>query len=189
VDNEFRGEVVNEFERILPGLLRREGGLVDDPDDPGGVTKFGISLRAHPELGREGIVELSEEDAGEIYRLDYWEPMKCDRLSLPKALVLFDFAVHSGNRRATIEAQRVVDVEDDGVFGPITLAAVVRSPTAVFCPELQFARVRYLHAIVTGRPESRKFFRGWIGRLLHVDDELGPLLASTRVKRSRSVFR
>jgi lysozyme family protein len=58
------------FERALAFTLRWEGGLSQDPDDPGGTTKYGISARAHPEVD---VRNLTLEDAKEIYRKEYWE--------------------------------------------------------------------------------------------------------------------
>ena len=58
-----------ETEKIIADLIVREGGLVSDPDDRGGMTKFGISQRAHPELD---IPNLTKEEAKQVYFEDYW---------------------------------------------------------------------------------------------------------------------
>src|SRR5438045_9518054 len=85
------------FDQALALVLRFEGGYVNDEQDPGGETKFGISKRAYPNLD---IRNLTPELAGQIYASDYWGPSGCDRLTPGMAVVVFDSAVHVGVRRA-----------------------------------------------------------------------------------------
>jgi hypothetical protein len=66
----MEGRMSEHFERAVAFVLRHEGGYVNDPRDPGGETKYGISKRAYPRLDIKG---LTEADAKEIYRRDYWE--------------------------------------------------------------------------------------------------------------------
>lgn len=68
-------------------------GYVNDPHDPGGETKYGISKRAHPD---EDIKNLTLERAGEIYFQDYWLPNHCFQLDWPMNLCVFDTAVNMG---------------------------------------------------------------------------------------------
>ena len=157
------------FELELPGLLEREGGLVDHPNDPGGLTKFGISLRAYPQLGRDGIRELSEERAGAIYRADYWDPLLLSEVDdQSAAAAIFDFAVNAGIRRSTITTQRIVGAVDDGRFGPKTLAAVNAFDPELFVARFTVARVAY-YLELSRRRELRVFLRGWIRRALELD--------------------
>jgi len=74
-------------------VLSWEGGYVNDPRDPGGETKYGISKRAHPDVD---IKNLTIEQAKAIYREEYWNRINGDELTFPEALALMDFAVHSG---------------------------------------------------------------------------------------------
>ncbi|MDX1352535.1 MAG: glycosyl hydrolase 108 family protein [Thiomicrorhabdus sp.] len=81
------------FERAFEFILKWEGGYVNDPDDSGGETKFGVSKRAHPHLD---IKNLTEDQAKEVYYRDYW--MKLEFRNLPdrcKAYA-FDTAVNMG---------------------------------------------------------------------------------------------
>lgn len=81
-------------------VLRVEGGLVDHPEDPGGITNYGISLRAYPQLGVSGIRYLQRHQAVDIYHRDYWLPVAAvvtdDRLRV----MVFDAAVNHGLARA-----------------------------------------------------------------------------------------
>lgn len=85
------------FDEAVAHILRFEGGYVNDPADPGGETKYGISKRAYPQLD---IKNLTVEDAKAIYYRDYWLPAGCDSLPTAAAFLVFDFAVNAGVERA-----------------------------------------------------------------------------------------
>ena len=86
------------FERALAFTLGWEGGLVNHPNDPGGVTRYGISKRAYP---NEDIINLTLTRAGEIYHRDYWTDI-ADFLPEPLDMVVFDTAVNVGKRKALL---------------------------------------------------------------------------------------
>ena len=81
-----------DFDDAFDILLKFEGGYVDNPDDGGGPTKYGISQRSYPDID---IESLTKEEAKEIYRKDYWE-VCCLYLSWPLSLVVFDTSVLMG---------------------------------------------------------------------------------------------
>ena len=82
------------FAKALNFVLRWEGGYTNDPTDPGGETKYGISKRAYPHLN---IKALTKEQAAQIYAKDYWDAAGCNECSEPKlAIALFDAAVNVG---------------------------------------------------------------------------------------------
>ena len=112
------------FERAVEVILDLEGGYSDDPHDPGGRTKFGISQAAYPDMD---IANLTGEQAITLYRRDYWDACKCSLLPWPWQLYVFDGAVNQGVKTAIRIMQRVLGVKDDGVVGPVTLAAVERA--------------------------------------------------------------
>ena len=87
------------FRAAVANVLEIEGGLVDHPHDPGGITNFGISLRAFPHLGRDGIRSMTRGQAAGIYRTAYWNRIPA---SLPDGLrwMAFDAAVNHGVGRA-----------------------------------------------------------------------------------------
>lgn len=96
-----------------------EGGYVNDPNDPGGETKYGISKKAYPHVD---IRNLTVQQAMDIYRRDYWSAAHCDTVSANIRLPLFDCAVNQGCATAVRMLQKLVKVEEDGVFGPATAA-------------------------------------------------------------------
>ena len=81
------------FHRALSFTIPHEGGYVNDSEDAGGETKWGISKRYHPD---EDIVNLTPERAAEIYWNDYWLPAGCEDLPLPTSTIVFDTAVLCG---------------------------------------------------------------------------------------------
>lgn len=105
------------FEKAIDVILRCEGGECNDPADPGGHTKFGISARAYPDLD---IGKLTISQASQIYRTDYWAPNDCDELPYWAALCVFDSAVNMGRGSAVKFLQQVAKVSLDGKIGPIT---------------------------------------------------------------------
>lgn len=153
-----------DFETALQHVLKFEGGLVDHPKDPGGITKYGISLRAYPELGADGIRNLTVQDAGEIYKKDYWDACRCDELPEEIRLIVFDCAVNQGVNYAVRCVQAAVSAKVDGVLGPITLRAV-RSSNRLTAAN-RIAHNRYLR--YRRNKNWNTFGDGWMARLLHV---------------------
>lgn len=111
---------MSAFEQVINRVLGHEGGYVNDPADPGGETKWGISKRSYPMLN---IKSLTREDAIAVYFKDFWMPLKAERLHDGTAYQLMDSAVNSGISQSIRLLQRALDVADDGHFGPNSLAA------------------------------------------------------------------
>ena len=101
-----------------------EGGYVNDPQDPGGETKFGICKRSYPDVD---IAALTQDDAIDIYYHDFWLPIRGDELSPALGFAAFDSSVNQGAHEATELLQEAVGARVDGVIGPKTLAAAAAS--------------------------------------------------------------
>ncbi len=145
------------FDRALDFVLRWEGGagITDDPDDPGGLTKYGISKRANPDID---IRALTEERAKAIYRERYWEGFDGDALPWPLCLAAMDYAVNSGVGRAE---QAIASLSGDPMSAPVMAAY-----------ELTAARMAFLLDLAQRRRRSRKYVRGWMNRVSAVFDEI-----------------
>lgn len=96
------------------------GGYTNDPDDPGGETKWGISKRAYPHLD---IKNLTKQEAIAIYKRDYWVAAECHVIPAQFRLAHFDMAINSGVGAAKKLLQKFLKVKQDGQIGPITLKA------------------------------------------------------------------
>ena len=138
-----------------------EGGatITDDPDDPGGLTKWGISQRAHPGVD---IRNLTYDQAREIYRADYWLRCRCDLFPPPLAFALFDSAVNQGPTKAIQLLQRALRVYPDGIVGPDTVAAA----GGVVGQDLL---IEFLsHRALAYSDGLQKYRRGWFVRLFRL---------------------
>lgn len=87
------------FDAAFEIVVGVEAGYVNDPKDPGGETKFGISKRAYPD---EDIANLTLERAKELYRRDRWDFCHCEGMSWEMALCVFDAAVNQGQNYARL---------------------------------------------------------------------------------------
>lgn len=111
-----------DWEKAIDFVLKMEGGAEgeNDPNDPGGYTKFGISSKAYPNLD---IKNLTVDQAKEIYRNDYWNACRCDELPSSLAISVFDTAVNQGTSKARRLLQVALGVIADGVIGEQTITA------------------------------------------------------------------
>jgi lysozyme family protein len=146
------------FDQCFDKLISHEGGYVNDPRDPGGETKFGISKRAYPQVD---IKNLTLDAAKDIYKRDYWDRAQCDKLPPQVAYLLFDAAVNSGIGQATRFLQRAVNLADDGVIGPMTLAAVGRLDAEVISARFLGQRLEFMTKLTTWDT----FGKGWARRI------------------------
>lgn len=145
------------FEKAIVLVLKHEGGYVNDPKDPGGETKFGISKRAYPDLD---IKNLSLADAKAIYHRDYWLKCRCDEVPYPVALIAFDTAVNMGVGAAIKLLQTACSVTSDGIFGSQTMAKLqAMDPVSLVAGFCTLRMERY-----TSLPTFQRFGRGWTKR-------------------------
>lgn len=131
------------------------GGYTNDPRDPGGETRWGISKRAFPD---EDIKGLTRERAVELYRVHYWNKLRPDELPLQLSIVLFDTAVNQGVGTAVRLLQKACGVTQDGVMGGNTIAAANRLRDAV----ARFSAERAMRYANTANFDT--YARGWLRR-------------------------
>lgn len=146
------------FDQSFEKLLGHEGGYSDNPADPGGETKFGISRKAYP---GEDIKGMTLERAKQIYLRDYWGPAGCDAVPEAVKFHLFDMAVNSGVKAAIQTMQRAVEARPDGVLGPLTLQAIQSMPAPRFVARFNGQRLAFMAALTTWPT----FSRGWALRI------------------------
>jgi lysozyme family protein len=154
------------FQQALSLIFRHEGGYVDHPLDPGGATNMGItratlaSHRGRP-VSKADVLALDRAEAARVYRARYWDPISADRLPRGLDLAVFDAAVNSGPGRAVRWLQRELSVREDGVVGPVTLAAARAQPIARLIRAYSRRRLGFLEAL----PTWTVFGRGWRRRV------------------------
>lgn len=152
--------MADTLDQALKWVILMEGGYVNDPDDYGGETKYGISKLHHPDVD---IKNLTEEGAKEIYRQYYWNPLHCDDLKPVAALLLFDSAVNHGQGKKLF--QKGVGVTPDGVIGPMTIAAANTKSNDQLIKDCLTERDLYYQSLVLRDRTQEKFSRIWFRRL------------------------
>ncbi len=146
------------FDHAFEKVIGHEGGYVFDPRDPGGETKFGISKRAYP---NEDIKNLTLARAKQIYRADYWNRCRCDDLPFEVRFDVFDAAVNSGVRQASIWLQRAVGAKPDGVIGNLTIKAAQQIDGMTIAMRMNGERLKFM----TDLPTWQHFGKGWARRI------------------------
>lgn len=145
------------FDIAFDRLISNEGGYVNDPRDPGGETKFGISKRSYPNID---IANLTREQAREIYRTDFWQRGRMDEYHGALAFQVFDAAVNHGIETALRLLQRAAGVADDGHIGPVTVAAVNAKSVTDMLMLYVAERLDFWRKLTTWPT----FGKGWAGR-------------------------
>ncbi|MCT4333518.1 holin-associated N-acetylmuramidase [Paracoccus sp. YLB-12] len=173
---------------IAREIVAREGGYVNDPDDPGGATNFGVTIGTMRSLGLDltgdGKVDaadvraLTRAQAEQIFVEHYFRKPRLAELPDPVQASVFDMYVNAGANAVKI-LQKLVSrmgfpATADGVIGPRTIAAVADAAEAApahIADAYGIARRNYYYALADQRPASRKYARtraggkgGWITR-------------------------
>ncbi|MBL4800874.1 MAG: hypothetical protein JKY45_03200 [Emcibacter sp.] len=179
-----------KFLRAMVPLRANEGGLVDDPDDPGQITKCGISLRTLSRLNavdnnHDGLSDYDFNGDGAIdaddirgmddasirlfYYHEFWH--KYDYGALPNnvAIKTFDFAVNMGPHQAALILQRALlanghRLMDDGLLGNITRALVNSTLQEQLIPAMRSEAAGFYRLLVAVNPTSKKYLKGWLRR-------------------------
>ena len=153
-----------EFKDAVKIVLKHEGGYVDDPVDPGGETKYGISKRAYPFLD---IKNLTIKQASDIYFKDYWLKAKVSKVPEELRMIYFDMVVNMGKSRAVKILQEAITAKGvkttiDGGIGPQTISNALKSGLE---PErLRSYRVKYYADLVNRKPKLGKYWYVWYRR-------------------------
>lgn len=152
------------FDRAFEIVIASEGGYVDDPRDPGGKTRYGVTEAVARAAGYEGDMRaLPIYLAKAIYRRDYWEPIKGDSLPWPLCLYVFDAAVNQGVRPAAMMLQRALDTAQDGIVGKQTVALAAKAKDWHLGRFMAFRAMRY-----QGTRNFDRFGEGWLTRIFQV---------------------
>ena len=167
-ENNKENKMLQTFDEIIEVTLEHEGGYVHDPKDLGGETNFGIAKRFYPDVD---IKELTKDGAKEIYKKDYWDKNKVDKMPDNLKHIYFDMCVNQGKSRAVKILQKATNAKGakldvDGGLGPATIGAIKK-----YKPELERVRsYRVLHYanLVFKKPEQERFWFGWFKRALGV---------------------
>lgn len=170
------------FDQAIAVVLKHEGGFVNNLNDPGEATNFGISLRF---LRVEGIVldldgdgdmdaddmrALTKDKAIALYKERFWDRYKYDRIpDQALATKVFDMCVVSGSNQAHRCLQRALRacgwvIKDDGDYGPKTQQCLVSTPSFPILTAFRSEAASFFRMLVTIKPNLREFENGWLRR-------------------------
>jgi lysozyme family protein len=147
-----------KFEQAVEEVVDVEGTVSNDPNDPGKLTKWGISEVWYPEV-RNPL--FSRSRAIEIYRADFWLRFHCDQMPDGVDLIVFDAAVNQTQQCARM-LQRAVNAKADGEIGPETLKAVNALPASATIREFGARRA----IAYSSNPLVSRDGLGWFRRLM-----------------------
>jgi lysozyme family protein len=174
--------------QIADEIVAREGGWVNDPDDPGGATNFGVTIGTLRVLGLDldgngrvteaDLRRLTRAQAADIFLEHYLRKPRIDKLPETVRPSVFDMQVNAGSQGVKLLQRLVADMGfacvADGIVGPKTIAAARAADEAAprhIADAYAIARRNYYYALADARPASRKYARrrdggkgGWILR-------------------------
>lgn len=177
------------FETALKFILADEGKFSNLPDDKGGPTNLGITLKTlvdyhhhfdYGDFDRNGDVDINDirlldilEEAAPIYKRYFWDRIRGDDLPGGLDYVIFDSAVNHGPRNAAIILQRAIGRWDhsfliDGIIGDETIQAAVKWGSGILWPDIVKERDLFYRKIVARDLSQEVFLKGWLNRLARV---------------------
>lgn len=160
----------DNFGKALAAVLRHEGGFVNHPADPGGMTNLGCTKATWEQWVGRKVTEtemraLTPSDVAPLYKKRYWDKVMGDDLPTGVDYAVFDAAVNSGVTRASRWLQQAVGVTDDGVIGPKTLIAVKATDPLTLVQWFNKRRAEFLKGLTTWDA----FGKGWGRRVMEVN--------------------
>lgn len=157
--------MANNFQECLVKVLKHEGGYVNHPSDPGGMTNLGVTKKvweewiAHP-VTEKDMRELTPAIVGPMYEMKYWRTSYCEKLPRGLDLLVFTMAVNSGSGRSVKLLQDAIGVVADGVIGPNTMAKINEANVEVLIDKFSEARTSFYKGLKT----FPVFGVGWLRR-------------------------
>lgn len=156
----------SNFTEALKHVLKHEGGYVNHPSDPGGMTNLGVTRKVWESWTGKQATEadmraLTPEVVAPLYKNMYWDRVQGDSLPAGVDYMVFDFAVNAGVSRAARTFQNILFVASDGIIGPNTLrVAAQRDPKELIEVYSEDRRLFYSQL-----PTFSVFGKGWLRRV------------------------
>lgn len=157
------------WEMAFQMVLKHEGGYVNNPKDPGGMTNLGVTKKVWEEYVGHSVDEnimrgLTPDMVQPLYKKNYWDRIKGDQLPDGVDYAAYDLAVNSGVGRAAKYLQQIAGVPADGVIGPKSLEAIKACPAEEVVDALCDMRLEFLKRL----PTWTTFGKGWERRVVEV---------------------
>lgn len=162
-------------ERLIPFILKWEGGYVNDKYDKGGATNKGITISTFrhfygSKMTIDDLKNITDEQWEKIFLVGYWRPFRADDIKCQSiANICVDWAWASGTVTAIKQVQKVLGVPVDGIVGDITIDAINKSDAEELFNRLKKARIDFVNTIVRNNPSQARFSRGWVNRINDIE--------------------
>lgn len=155
-----------DFEKFYPTLLKFEGGYVNNPNDRGKATKYGITEAVWKQYGgNKDIKDITTDDAKPIAKELYWDKMFGDQIiSQSVAEFIVDWAFMSGVSGTVKKIQEILGIPQDGIIGKNTIFAINSSDPKNLFDHLKLRRQKFFNDIVANNPSQNVFLKGWTTR-------------------------
>jgi lysozyme family protein len=161
--------VKDNFDKCFALVIADEGGFVDHPKDPGGMTNLGVTRKNWEAYLNRDVTEiemrgLTPDAVKPFYKAMYWDKIKGDQLPAGVDYATYDLAVNSGVGRATKMLQQIAGVLVDGALGPKSMAAIRERDPEETVDALCDMRLAFLKRLLT----FDTFGKGWSRRVAEV---------------------
>jgi lysozyme family protein len=174
---------MSNFDDAINYVLKWEGGLEDNPSDPGGITNMGISLKfllgcgskycGDDDISRLALIKnMTPFMAKKIYQEQFWLPIYDNITCQDVATYIFDMNVNMGEKESTEMAQRALwdsfpskraQIIVDGIFGVVTLSLINQAGLNIM-PPLRAERAGFYRWLTDHEGEGDMFLNGWLDR-------------------------
>ncbi len=166
------------FDDALAAVLEHEGGFVNHPKDPGGMTNLGVTKRVWETWVGKTVSEadmraLTPATVAPMYRKQYWDAVKGDELPSGLDYLMFDFAINAGVSRAIRTMQKAIGTTPDGAIGPKTMQALRDAGPDALIAKFSDEKEAFYRSL----PTFATFGKGWLRRVAEVKSHAVTLLA------------
>lgn len=170
--------MTENFDDALAAVLEHEGGFVNHPKDPGGMTNLGVTKRVWEAWVGKTVSEadmraLTPAIVAPMYRKQYWDAVKGDELPSGLDYLMFDFAINAGVSRAIRTMQRAIGTTPDGAIGPKTMQALRDADPDALIDKFSAEKEAFYRSL----PTFATFGKGWLRRVAEVKSHAVTLLA------------
>ena len=161
--------MLSNFPAALALVLKSEGGFVNHPSDPGGMTNLGVTRNVWRDWVKRDVDDaemrsLTPELVTPLYKARYWDACKCDDLPRGADYAVFDAAVNMGPGRAAKLLQAALNVTADGAIGRATIAAAAAADPVELLEAFSLGKEAFYQSL----PTFATFGKGWLNRVAHV---------------------
>ena len=163
--------MIENWDKAFERVMKSEGGFVNHPSDPGGMTNLGVTKKNWENWVKHPVDEaemrgLTHEKVKPFYKANYWDPVKGDELPSGIDYLTFDFAVNAGVGRAAKILQFALGTTADGVIGKGTIGVALKADPDETIRKFSEEKEKFYKSL----PTFGTFGKGWLNRVAEAKD-------------------